>query len=104
MATKTLIQVLVFLLLAAAPAHAARVVVFGDSWGVPAAPALQQVFIDQGHPDTVANAAVGGETAANLSSPSGLTNISNSLGANPDADLVHLSIGATTSWGSGARA
>ena len=93
MATKTLIQVLVFLLLAAAPVHAARVVVFGDSWGVPAAPALQQVFIDQGHPDTVANAAVAGETAANLSSPSGLSNISNSLAANPDADLVHLSIG-----------
>ena len=44
-----------------APASAARIVVFGDSWGVPAAPALQQVLIDEGHAETIANAAVGGE-------------------------------------------
>jgi len=77
----------------AAPAFAARVVVFGDSWGVPAAPALQAVLIAEGLPDTVASAAVGGETAANLSLASGLQHISDSLAANPDADLVHLSIG-----------
>ena len=80
-------------MLHAAPAVAARVVVFGDSWGVPAAPALQAVLVANGLPDTVAGAAVGGETAANLSSASGLQHISDSLAANPDADLVHLSIG-----------
>jgi lysophospholipase L1-like esterase len=82
-----------FALLQAAPAFAARVVVFGDSWGVPAAPALQTVLVAEGLPDTVAGAAVGGETAANLSSASGLQFITNTLAANLDADLVHLSIG-----------
>jgi lysophospholipase L1-like esterase len=77
----------------AAPALAARVVVFGDSWGVPAAPALQAVFDAEGVNETVAGAATGGETAANLSSAPGLQHISNTLAANPDADLVHLSIG-----------
>jgi lysophospholipase L1-like esterase len=77
----------------AAPALAARIVVFGDSWGVPAAPALQAVLVANGLLDSVAGAAVGGETAANLSSASGLQHISNSLASNPDADLVHLSIG-----------
>ena len=71
-------------LVSAVPAFAARIVVFGDSWGVPAAPALQAVLIDNGLPDTVFNAAVGGETAANLSKPPGLQHISDSLTANPD--------------------
>jgi lysophospholipase L1-like esterase len=71
----------------------ARIVVFGDSWGVPAAPALQAVLVANGLLDTVAGAALGGETAANLSSAPGLQHISDSLAANPDADLVHLSIG-----------
>jgi len=81
------------LVLLAAPAVAARVVVFGDSWGVPAAPALQAVFDAEGIPVQVAGASSGGETAANLSSASGLQHISDTLAANPDADLVHLSIG-----------
>lgn len=84
----------------AQPAFAARIVVFGDSWGVPAAPALQTVLIDNGLPDTVFNAAAGGETAANLSSPSGLQQISASLTANLDADLVHLSISGNDFLGS----
>ncbi len=75
------------------PVVAAEVVVFGDSWGVPAAPALQTVLTNHGHSETVVNAAVGGETAFNLSSASGLTHISNTLTANPDVELVHLSIG-----------
>jgi lysophospholipase L1-like esterase len=79
--------------LAAEPAGAARIVVFGDSWGVPAAPALQQVLSDHGLPDTVANAAVPGETAADLSKPPGLQHITDTLAAHLDADLVHLSIG-----------
>jgi lysophospholipase L1-like esterase len=77
----------------AGPSHAARIVVFGDSWGVPAATALQQVLIDHGLADTVAGAAVGGETAFDLSRPPGLQYITDNLDAHPDADLVHLSIG-----------
>jgi lysophospholipase L1-like esterase len=77
----------------AAPAAAAQIVVFGDSWGVPAAPALQAVIIAHGLPDTVYNAAVAGETASNLSSVAGRQHITDGLGSNPDADLVHLSIG-----------
>lgn len=77
----------------AGPAIASEIVVFGDSWGVPAAPSLQTVLANNGHVETVAGAAVGGETAANLSSPSGLTHITNTLAANPDVQFVHLSIG-----------
>ena len=80
-------------LLAAAPAAASRIVVFGDSWGVPAAGALQQVLNAEGIPETVYNAAVGGETAANLASASGLAGIDAALASNPDGDLIHLSIG-----------
>ena len=87
------LAVLALLLIAAAPALAARIVVFGDSWGVAAAVALQQVLVDHGIPDAVTNAAAGGDTAANLSSPTGLQHIADSLDANPDADLIHLSIG-----------
>ena len=94
------IAILVPLLLGASPSLAARIVVFGDSWGVPAAPALQQVLIDHGLADTVAGAAVGGDTAANLSSPSGLQFVTDTLAANPDADLVHLSIGGNDFLGS----
>lgn len=75
------------------PIGAAEVVVFGDSWGVPAAPALQMVLTNNGLTETVVDAAVGGETALNLSSASGLLHITNTLAANPDVELVHLSIG-----------
>jgi lysophospholipase L1-like esterase len=95
---------LIVLVVAADPAAAARIVVFGDSWGVPAAPALQAVLIAEALPATVFGAAVSGETAANLSSTSGLQHITDSLAANPDADLVHLSIGGNDflgQWNSG---
>jgi len=78
-------------------AIAESVVVFGDSWGVPFEPALQQVLDDNGLGGvSVVNAAFGGETAAQMNSSSlssGLPYISNVLNANPDAELVHLSIG-----------
>jgi lysophospholipase L1-like esterase len=87
------ILVLGLWLAASAPAQASRIVVFGDSWGVPTATALQQVLIAEGVAETVYNAAVFGETAANLASPAGLAGIDAALAANPEADLVHLSIG-----------
>jgi hypothetical protein len=93
--TKRLISVVLFtsLLLTAAPLQAARILVIGDSWGVAAGPALQQVLIDNGSDDTVASIAVEGETAENLNTPEWLQQITNALAANPDADLVHLSLG-----------
>jgi hypothetical protein len=81
------------LLLTVAPAHAARILVIGDSWGVAAGPALQQVLIDNGSADRVASIAVGGETAANINTPQWLQQISTALQDNPDAELVHLSLG-----------
>ena len=81
------------LLLAAAPVHAARVLVVGDSWGVAAGPALQQVLIDHGSTDQVASIAVGGETAANINTPQWLQQITAALQDNPDAEVVHLSLG-----------
>lgn len=74
-------------------ASAARIVVFGDSWGAPSAKALQAVLHAEGLPDTVAGEAVGGTTAANLASRRGLEHIADSLAANSDADIVHLTIG-----------
>ncbi|MCP3986622.1 MAG: PEP-CTERM sorting domain-containing protein [bacterium] len=87
--TLPLLASLVWIL--ATPSWAARIVVFGDSWGVPAAPALQQVLDNEGIAETVANAAVGGDTAANLATNLGF--ITSTLAANPDSDLIHLSIG-----------
>ena len=79
-------------------ARSAEVVVFGDSWGVPFAPALRHVIDERGIEGvSVANAAFNGETAAQLSSSDqsrGLPYITNILNANPDAEIVHLSIGA----------
>jgi lysophospholipase L1-like esterase len=93
--SRTLSRILVLglWLVASAPAQASRIVVFGDSWGVPTATALQQVLVAEGVAETVYNAALSGETAANLSSPGGLAGIDAALAANPEADLVHLSIG-----------
>ncbi len=70
-------------------------------WGGPAAPALQWVFDNHGHSETVHNAAIGGSVAAptgnstparNLSGPAGLAHIGDNLTAHPNANLVHLSI------------
>ena len=76
-----------------APLQAARIVVIGDSWGVAAGPALQQVLSDNGSDESVASIAVGGETAENINTPEWLQQISDTLAANPDADFVHLSLG-----------
>jgi len=81
------------LLLNASPVHAARVLVVGDSWGVAAGPALQQVLLDNGSADQVDNIAVGGETAANINTPAWLQRITEALQDNPDAEVVHLSLG-----------
>lgn len=87
-------------LLSAAPAQAARILVIGDSWGVAAGPALQQVLLDNGSADTVASIAVGGETAANINTPQWLQQITTALQANPDAKFVHLSLGGNDFLGS----
>jgi len=96
MKLKTTLAIL-FLLAAANSSLASSIVVFGDSWGVPFAPALQQVLDDNGYGGvSVINAAFGGEEASNMSSASstnGLPYITSVLNANPDAELVHLSIG-----------
>ncbi len=91
--TPLCVHATLLMLVLANPVRAAEIVVFGDSWGVPAAPALQTVLTNHGHSETVAGAAAGGETASNLSSATGLLHITNSLVANPDVELVHLSIG-----------
>ena len=71
-----------------------EVLVIGDSWGFLSAPALSQVLTDNSHGNViVVNAAVPGETAANLSRVPGLQSISDELAAHPDTVLVHLSIG-----------
>ncbi len=76
--------------------QAAGVVVVGDSWGYYTATPMQNVFDSHGYGDqAVVNAAstIRFIYAETLSSPEGLAKISDTLNANPDADLVHLSIG-----------
>ncbi len=80
-------------LLAASPLYAARILVIGDSWGVAAGPALQAALASKGSTATVANIAVGGETAENLNTPAWLADITTALEQNDDATLVHLSVG-----------
>ncbi len=81
------------LLMVAGPSYAARILVVGDSWGVAAGPALQVALVENGSVNTVASIAIGGETAANLSTPARLADITIALAVNADATLVHLSIG-----------
>ncbi len=85
--------ILALLLLSASPSFAARILVVGDSWGVAAGPALQAALVENGSVHTVANIAVGGETAANLNTPALLADITAAIEDNDDATLVHLSIG-----------
>jgi len=83
----------VCLSLLANPLYAARIIVIGDSWGVAAGPALQQVLADNGSADAVVSIAVGGETAQNINSPEWFQQITATLQENPDAEFVHLSLG-----------
>lgn len=78
-------------------AQGAEVIVFGDSWANRLSGPLRQTIIDEGHPEiAVLNEGVEGARADELSSsdPSiGLPYIEGVLLANPDARIVHLSIG-----------
>ncbi|MFI4893566.1 MAG: GC-type dockerin domain-anchored protein [Phycisphaerales bacterium JB058] len=78
-------------------AQGAEVIVFGDSWANRLAGPLRQTIIDEGHPEiALLNEGVEGARADELvsSDPSiGLPYIENVLLANPDAQIVHLSIG-----------
>ena len=84
---------IIYLLVTAGPLQAADILVIGDSWGVAAGPALQKVLIDNGSAGTVASIAEGGETAENINTPQWLAKITAALEENPDASLVHLSLG-----------
>ena len=84
---------IIYLLVTAGSLQAADILVIGDSWGVAAGPALQKVLIDNGSAATVASIAEGGETAENINTPQWLAKITTALEENPDASLVHLSVG-----------
>ena len=84
---------IISLLVTAGPLRAADILVIGDSWGVAAGPALQKVLIDNGSTGAVASIAEGGETAENINTPQWLAKITTALEENPDASLVHLSLG-----------
>ena len=92
---------------AAAPgaAQAERVLVVGDSWSHLEAPELQEVFQFFGHGDKlVVNSGIPGATAAALSTPPLLAQITAGLQAHPTVDVVHLSIGGNDflgAWSAG---
>jgi hypothetical protein len=90
----------VSLLLPGQTLQAARILVIGDSCGVAAKPALQQVLTENGSSETVASIAVGGETAENINTPEWLQKITTALEENPDADFVHLSLAGNDVLGS----
>lgn len=78
-------------------AQGSEVVVFGDSWANRLSAPLRQTLIDEGAGDfAVLNEGVEGARADELASSDpaiGLPFIENVLLANPDAQIVHLSIG-----------
>ncbi|MEM1072094.1 MAG: GC-type dockerin domain-anchored protein [Planctomycetota bacterium] len=80
-----------------ARSQSADLIVFGDSWGNRLAAPLQQTLIEQGFGEIqLLNAAFEGERADDMASSNpafGLPYIEATLLANPDARLLHLSIG-----------
>jgi len=72
-------------------AHAAEVVVFGDSWGSFSAREFQQMFTSRGYDILVDNDAVGGTTARLWSRTPNV--LSEAVSKNPDCQWVWLTIG-----------
>ncbi len=89
---------LVLALLPVATAHAADVVVFGDSWAEGSADELAETLVARGRGDiTVAGYGVGGTTAELWAGqPNALPD---AVSANPDARWVWLSIGGNDVFG-----
>jgi len=87
-----------------------RVAVFGDSWGVFSALALQKTFDNLAPGNDVLNAAFFGEKTTDMntsSSTNGLPYITSTLDAHPTIDLVQLIIGGndlTNNWTAGMSA
>jgi len=81
----SLIRAFVLILALAPPAGAARVACLGDSWSLRVCEHLEVLL---GEP--VANAAIGGTTAGVLASSSQVADL---LAANPDLQVIHLSVG-----------
>ncbi len=83
--------------MASVSAQDADVIVFGDSWANRLSLPLAQTIADQGHPEIIVlNEGIEGARADELASNDpqiGLPAISAALLANPDATIVHLSIG-----------
>ncbi len=81
-----------FLLLSPLASAAEPVVVIGDSWGVLVSPLLEAELAAQGFgSNTVANHAVGGSRASQW--VAGVFDIAGILAANPDVEVVHISLG-----------
>lgn len=91
---KSFVILTIILLLFLSPSlYATRIVIFGDSWGEPMKPALQAVFANNGHADIFVETTEFWGLAARLSSPEGLSFITEELSLRPELDIVHLSIG-----------
>ena len=82
------------LLLGSISLHADRILVIGDSWAAPIGDELRAVLTENGHTEIKVETRLFAHTAFDLSSPAGLDSISAWLDAWPDANIVHLSIGA----------
>jgi len=81
---------IVLLLALVACANAAKLVVFGDSWGTEGARSLNKVLVQQ-HGITVDNVAVGGTTTKTWAGRP--TFLRDTVAKNPDAKWVWLTIG-----------
>jgi hypothetical protein len=88
---KFLITLILFLF-ASQSLQAAQVLIAGDSWAKPMVQQLEQIFNEKGH-DVVVGEWYRWLRTRNLSKPAGLNWIVEWLDDNPDASIVHLSIG-----------
>jgi lysophospholipase L1-like esterase len=77
-----------------APLHANQILVFGDSWAKPIGRKLQEVLTEDGHTEIKVKTTPFWQDACTLPSPPGLDFISNWLDRYPQANIVHLSLGA----------
>lgn len=91
--TRTIVVALLFAVLSISPGQASQIVIFGDSWAEPMAPALTAVLTDHGHGDVSVGSTEFWGLAARLSQAEGLAFITEELNRNPDVEVVHLSIG-----------
>ena len=76
------------------PLHSNEILVFGDSWAAPIGQKLQEILTESGNAAVTVRTTPFWQEACTMSTPTGLGFISDWLDSYPQANIVHLSLGA----------